>query len=361
MAAALISMETPYGSLKLDTAVGNICDFRLRDGERELTPFHTAHWVRDAAVQCDDNLLPVEKKLSGDFFCAPFGTSDVVSGPAHGWTANSAWTVSHSSNEQVTMVLDRDVMGARISKTLRLAGDAPLLYQQHLIAGGAGELPVAHHPMVHCAAGGRLSCSPKRLAISPEKPLEPGRNRLACPASASALNAFPDIYGNMIDLGSLPLAAGHEDFVTLVEAPGRLRGWSAVVRDEEDDIVFFVKDADVLPVTMLWYSNGGRDYPPWNGRHTGVLGIEDGCAAGAAGHRAALSDNAVARTGVPTCLTLQAGTTHRIAHLTGAIDRPNGWTCIADVELAGATLILTDISGAVRTLPVLQNFFEERL
>lgn len=360
-ASSLIAIETAHGSLTVDTALGNIRGFRLRDGARELHPLHTAHWVEDADVQANDTLLPVEKKLSGDFFCAPFGTCDLVPAPSHGWTANSAWTVSDAQSGQTTMVLDRDVMGARAVKTLRLANDGPLLYQEHLISGGEGGIPVAHHPMVHCASRGRASFSPKRLAISADSPLEAGRNHLACPRSSSDLAAFPTTDGSVTDLGVLPIASAHEDFVTLVEAAGRRLGWTAVLREKEDDIVFFLKDAEVLPVTMLWYSNGGRDHAPWAGRHTGVLGIEDGCTAGAAGHRAAVSDNAVARAGVPSCLTLQAGKTHRIAHVTGAIARPSGWSRIADIDLSGDFLTLTDVSGATRSLTFLRDFFDERL
>lgn len=366
-ASSLIAIETAHGSLTVDTALGNIRGFRLRDGARELHPLHTAHWVEDADVQANDTLPPVEKKLNGDFFCAPFGASDLLPAPSHGWTANSPWTVSDALGAlgalgaQVTMVLERDVMGARVTKTLRLADDAPLLYQEHLISGGEGGVPVAHHPMVYCASGGRASFSPKRLAISPDHPLDVGRNHLACPGSSSDLAAFPATDGSVSDLGALPIAHAHEDFVTLVEAAGHRLGWSAVMREEEDDIVFFIKDAAVLPVTMLWYSNGGRDYTPWAGRHTGVLGIEDGCAAGAAGHRAAVSDNAVMRAGVPSCLTLRAGKTHRIAHVTGAIARPSGWSRIADIDLSGDLLTLTDVSGATRSLTFLPDFFDERL
>ena len=46
---------------------------------------------------------------------------------------------------------------------------------------------------------------------------------------------------------------------------------------------------------MLWFSNGGRDYPPWNGRHVGVLGIEEGRSYAAYGHAASAADNPLTR------------------------------------------------------------------
>ena len=55
---------------------------------------------------------------------------------------------------------------------------------------------------------------------------------------------------------------------------------------------------------MLWFSNGGRDYAPWNGRNVGVLGIEEGRAFSANGFKASVAENALSKTGVPTALKL---------------------------------------------------------
>ena len=43
--------------------------------------------------------------------------------------------------------------------------------------------------------------------------------------------------------------------------------WSAVARPGGGDMALMLKNPAKLPVTMLWYSNGGRSYAPWNGRH----------------------------------------------------------------------------------------------
>ncbi len=63
-----------------------------------------------------------------------------------------------------------------------------------------------------------------------------------------------------------------------------------------------LKNPADLPVTMLWISNGGRDYAPWNGRHRGVLGIEDGRTA--IGHAASIGDNWLKKEGVATAFDL---------------------------------------------------------
>ncbi len=353
-----VRIASPAGELAVDPAIGNLRRLELSDGTRRLSPLATAPWVGQVAAELPKDLPAVERSLAGDFFCAPFGASDVEDAPPHGWSANSPWCIADCGYRRLEGTLDRPVMGARLRKVLQLAPDAPLLLQEHWIEGGSGSLTVAHHPMVSIAGQGKFTCSPKRVALTPEAPLEPGRNRLACPAEAQELTRFPGTGGDAVDLTALPIGEAHEDFVTLVEADHSGLGWSAVLRETEDDIVFFLKDPKILPVTMLWHSNGGRDHAPWNGRHRGVLGVEDGCAAGASGHRAAQGPNPVAATGVPTHLTLGPGVHHRIAHVTGAIARPPGWSRVADIYLADDRLILTGDTGGTRHLPFPVGFFE---
>jgi hypothetical protein len=351
-----LRIASAAGTAAVDPAIGNLRVLAFEADGRMLEPLNTAWWVGDPAAVIPEGTAPVEQSLAGDFFCAPFGGGDIEPAPIHGWPANSRWRPLETGRDALRLRLERPVFGATIEKRIRLAPDAPLLYQEHLITGGEGGLTVAHHPMVRLRGGGTLSVSPKRAILTPDTALEPGRNRLACPAEGHDLAAFPGADGAPVDLTRMPIGERHEDFVTLVEAAGNPLGWTAVLRDAEDDIVFFLKDPAVLPVTMLWQSNAGRDRAPWGGRHTGVIGVEDGCAAGAAGHRAALGDNAVARTGVATCLALAPGSSHRIAHVTGAVARPDGWRRVADIAVAGDTLTLTEAGGASLALPVAGNF-----
>ncbi|MEM8591317.1 MAG: hypothetical protein AAGF13_02210 [Pseudomonadota bacterium] len=353
-----LSAETPAGRVCLDPALGNIRRLSFQHGERVIEPLHAAPWINEPETDRLPDLIPVERQLSGDFFCAPFGASDVFAAPAHGWTANSEWVPQETAQDTLQLTLKRQIQGATFTKTLRIAPDAPLLYQEHLIAGGEGLLTVAHHPMVNVESGARFSTSPKRAVLAATTALEEGRNALL----AGARSATLDLAGvnGPVDLTQLPIAQAHEDFVTLIEAKSSPLGWSAILRPMQDDVVFILKDPRKLPVTMLWHSNGGRDYAPWNGRHTGILGIEDGCAAGEAGHRASLSDNPVAREGVPTALTLAPTTVHRIAHVIGAVPRPKGWQTVADITLENDHLMLTGDTHTTLTLPFVAGFFSEK-
>ncbi|WP_417269779.1 hypothetical protein [Celeribacter sp.] len=326
----------------IDPALGNIRRFLVKG--REI--LHTAHWVGTEAAPMAGALI--DQHLAGDFFAAPFGASDVIDAPNHGWSANSPWSgVARSQDDdhaEISLMLDSDVMEATITKTLGLKDGQAVLYQTHEISGGQGDLTFAHHPMFRMEAGGHLAFSPKRVALTTAPALEPA-HLLAYPARSTNLSAFPSRDGGVFDLTRFPSADGHEDFVTLVEAEGATLGWTALTRSAEGDIIVVLKDARVAPVTMLWLSNGGRDYAPWDGRHTGVLGIEDGCAAGALGHAAASGDNAIAAEGVATALTLDADMRHTMRHAIAVFDAPDGFGPVADVTIEGDVLQVRGACG----------------
>ena len=352
----LVSISTACGALQFDPAVGNIPVLRFDWAGRAIEPLYAAPWREEPETQSDPVLSPAERRLAGDFFCAPFATTADPAVPAHGWSANSAWHLQEHQAGQITFVLERLISGATFTKMLAIADDAPLLYQEHRIDGGSGLLPVAHHPMVRLKGRGRFFASRKRAVLTADEVFEPGCSHLAYPMRVGEPEQAAGAKGERVDLTRWPIAMRNEDFVTLVEAAGAGLGWSAVLREEEDDIVFFLKDPSVLPVTMLWFSNGGRDYVPWSGRFSGVTGIEDGCAPGAAGEAAAGGPNPVASEGVPTGLALAPGREHVVRHVTGAIPRPAGWNDIAGIAIDGDELTISDSAGRQVTLPWRRDF-----
>jgi hypothetical protein len=334
--------------LLFDPEVGNIPDWRV--GVRR--PLHAAPWRDEVLVQDDPTLPKVNKRLAGDFFCMPFGHDDIAADPPHGQSANAPWNIMAQESASAHLRLSMPIRGATVDKHLRLAG--PVLYQSHVITGGQGRITIAHHPMARMAAGGRLSFSPKRAALSDLAPQEPGRNLWALNQMRPDL-CLATTTGALWDLRDYPKDHKVEDFCLLVEAPGARIGWSVLIRHAEDDMLIILKDARILPVTMLWISNGGRDHPPWAGRHTGVIGIEDGCAAGTAGLAAALAPNRLAALGVPTALSL--GGTHVIRHAMISLPRPADWSDVVGLDIANQTLTLTEAAGGTLHLPFEDGFF----
>ncbi|QKC93778.1 hypothetical protein [Mesorhizobium sp. NZP2298] len=316
-------------SVSLDLTVGHIADMIVESAGRQLRPLHRAPWV-DAGEALPKDLPQGTVRLSGDFLCAPFSRSDVEEAPLHGWPANSAWDVVDSNATQdgwrAVFRLRHKVMGASVDKIFTLIDGHPFLYQEHVFSGGSGAISVAHHPMTVMKGGGRLAFSPKRFAATLADPLEPdparGRYMLAYPARSAELGRFPAAGGGTLDLTEYRMDDRREDFVTLVEADHGGPGWTALARQAEGDLVLVLKNPAELPVTMLWLSNGGRDYAPWSGRHLGVLGIEDGRTA--VGHAASIGDNWLKREGVATAFALGEGRSFSFRHVIGAMPLSSG-------------------------------------
>lgn len=346
------TLEADGIALILDLRTGVMRGLTITRDGRSIEPLHKAPWLDEAEIQADDSLAPHLRGLAGDFFCAPFGTNDVEPAPAHGWPANSPWTLIErrrlpSGGASARFSLDREVFGARLEKTLTLRDDHPFVYQTHRFTGGRGAITAAHHAMTRMPHGGRLSVSPKTYAATPPTPLETdparGRSALRYPAHTTDLGAFPLSAGGSVDLRTVPIADRSEDFVMLVEAPGRRLGWAAAVRPDTQDVILSLKDPAVLPVTLLWFSNGGRDYPPWNGRHTAVLGIEEARCYSALGHAASAADNPLRRSGIET--TFDLGAPLEIRVVLGGVPVPPTFGEVAAVEPEPGRLCVSSVSG----------------
>ena len=351
-----ITIKAKGISVSVDLAVGHIADLTIEAGGRQLKPLHRAPWIDEPQQDMPQGLPDGVTRLSGDFLCAPFSRSDVEEAPLHGWTANSPWDLVESAATadgwRAVFRLRRPVMGATVEKTFTLRDGHPFLYQEHAFVGGAGAVPVAHHPMTVMRDGGHLAFSPKRAAVTEGDPLEPdparGRYLLAYPARSTDLARFPAKDGGTVDLSEYRMDRRHEDFLTLVEADHGGPGWTAVSRTAEQDIVLVLKNPAELPVTMLWVSNGGRDYAPWNGRHRGVLGIEDGRTP--VGHSTSLGDNWLKREGVATAFELGADRRVSFRHVIGALPAATA-QAPRDVSAAPDRLRVATADGSVLEVP----------
>lgn len=328
-----------------DARTGLLDGFTVTDGNREVTPLHRAPWVgRGETMPADAE--PLMAVLGGDFFCAPFAQAE-GGAPLHGWPPNSPWTVGPGQPGQLRADLDRTVRGARLSKTLTVEDGHPFVYQQHVFAGGAGRIAVANHANVALPHGGLIRTSAKSRWETPGNPQESdparGRSALRYPAFSADPRAFPALEGTS-DLTRYPWNPRHEDFVAGLEAKGHWFGWTAVTRPVEGDLYLSLRNATRLPMTMLWHSNGGRDYAPWSGRHFGCLGVEEG----AADHMLGLSREA--DLSGPGALTLMPEGTAEVRHVIGAIAWPTG-EGVATIVPGADFIDITGEAGATRRVP----------
>jgi hypothetical protein len=121
---------------------------------------------------------------------------------------------------------------------------------------------------------------------------------------------------------------------------------SAVSTKWKNFVWFALKNPKVLASTVFWHSNGGRHYAPWNGRHRGVLGIEDVTAYFHLGLAASLADNPWQDKGVPTSIAFAKGKTTRIPYIMGVASLPAGFDSVSSIERTATGIRLQSASGA---------------
>jgi hypothetical protein len=334
-----------------DPVGGFLRDLHITDGTRTLAPLHTAPWV--TAGEPTDGIPVHLSRLAGDFFCAPFAAEEGAS-TMHGWPANGHWTVQQSP--ALRAVLDHPVHGATVVKSLTLLDNHPFVYQRHTFVGGDGHVSAANHAMVTLPQGGTLRFSPKRWFENSPRPQETdparGRSALKYPARSADPRRFPRADGGTADLTTYPWTPNHEDFAIGVEATGHALGWTAVTRHGQGDLYLSLRQAQKLPMTMLWHSDGGRDYAPWNGRHRACLGVEEGAAPQMLG---ASGPDTLAAAGQSTGLTLTPHGTTEARHVIGCVSWPEGEPVLA-ITPGDTTLTITGEGGTTRTVPFATDF-----
>lgn len=336
---------------------GIISDFVVTDQGQRISMMHRAPWV-GTGMALPDGAPPHQARLEGDFFCAPFSDASMDNAPSHGWPANGHWSPDEATTaKSLRCTLDQKVMGATVTKELSLTDNHPFLYQRHIFTGGQGAIPAANHAMISLPNGGTSRFSPKRWfetpAAAPETDPSRGRSSLRYPARSIDPRYFPAATGGTIDLTQYPFGPAHEDFVIALEAPDSPLGWTAVSRRVEGDLYISLRNPRRLPMTMLWHSNGGRDYTPWLGRHTGCLGVEEGIALPLSNITAELLTGA----GQDHALVLTPDGKTETRHITGCIVWPAG-EAVQNIALHNNVLTVQGDSGASRTVPIDGGFLQ---
>jgi hypothetical protein len=361
---SVINLNARGAHVGLDPRGGHLASVEFEFGGKTIRPMHRAHWrtgENNGGVpeKFGSEVPQTLQSLSGDFFCVPFSRDDITDGPQHGPAANGTWREARrettASGETVEFKLDQTILGAELVKTIELRAGNPIVYQKHAFIGGEGATSLAHHPMIRTQGGARLSFSKKLFGATPPGAVESepaqGRSALLYPQIFDDLSEVQLAAGGTIDLRNQPGPDGCEDFLLMAEDPANAFGWTAAVLQGQGFIYFALRDPRVLPVTLLWLSNGGRNYAPWNGRHRYVLGVEEACTFFGAGSVESAAPNWLNERGVKTALTLDPAGVTEVRLAFGAVPVPTGWSEIADIRLTADRVHLRDISGGEIAVP----------
>jgi hypothetical protein len=331
---------------------GQLGPVKFRLGRQIVEPFSTAHWCDKPAVK---KLIPLLRELRGDFFCAPFGDGPAWRGeehPPHGEPANGEWEVTSSDPGCLTATLQTQVRPGKITKVIEARSSETNLYQTHVLEGFTGGMCLGHHAMLDFTRNGpgRISTSKLRLAqvlVAPfENPAQGGYTSLKQGAWFRRLDNVPMANGEKTDLTRYPAREGFEDLVMLHHKDADDFAWAAVVFPDKKFVWFSLKNPAHLASTVLWHSNGGRHYAPWNGRHRGVLGVEDVTAYFHLGLAASLANNPWQEKGVATSLKLTRRRATRIPYIMGVAPLSHGFDSVQTIQRTASGIRLQAASGA---------------
>lgn len=301
--------------------------FVLPDG-RPIAPFHVAPWASEAT---GEDLPGILQRLRGEWPCVPFGddgdrpamgewpgsqADGSVDAFPHGYASNHRWQFA-GDEEAITLSIDypQDHDIARLTR--RVIPDpegAALDFELEIAVRRDCTLPIGLHPTfrlpravgsMRIEAGADIIGMSFPVAVDASSIFRQG-------AVMTPWNRVPLLDGTELDISLVPLPQATEELVQLLDMPGEIALWNMA----EGYRVRLSWNREHFPSTLLWLSNRGRDFAPWNGRHL-ALGVEPICSAFDLGPQISAGDNPIARRGTPTARHFSAGerfvTRYRVA------------------------------------------------
>lgn len=331
---------------------------------RKIQPYSIAPWAEE---KVDPSLPEILKVLRGDFFCMPFGGNEQAfkseKFPAHGEPANNRWSFESLDevNGRTTLHLSMDtaMRKGRVDKRISLIDGHNAAYCQHVISGMSGPMDIGHHATLRFPdepESGIVSFSPFRFGqvfVEPtERPEERGYSFLKPGYEFAALNEVATITGEMADISRYPARRGFEDIVQIVADPDRDVAWTAVSFPKHRYVWFALKNPNVLNSTIMWMSNGGRHYPPWNGRHVNVMGLEEVTSYFHIGLAASAKKNPMNDKGVATVLQMKPARPTVVNYIMAVAGTPANFTGVKQIVLDSKGCTLVAESGKSVKVPL---------
>jgi hypothetical protein len=353
--------------------VGPACFFP--DDLLPIQPYAIAPWAEEGLSADTPTMIAA---LRGDWFCSAFGeNAEAYAGrhlPPHGETANGVWRgidrVETSAGSWLKLAIDLPLQGGYVESTTALIEDHPVVYQRHDLSGLTGPCNPGHHATLafpHRAGAGSLSFSrlvhARTYVEALEQPENHGSSWLKPDVEITDLHHVPGIDGSTTDLCRYPARTGFEDIAILCADPTLEFAWSSVTFAQEGYVWFSLRDPKQLASTLLWFSNGGRRFPPWSGRHFNVMGIEDITAFFHVGIAASCKENPLTRRGVRTCIAPNGDGRLSIPYIQGVARVPARFDQVARIKRGaqGKSVALIAESGVTVDIPCHIDFLRSGL
>jgi hypothetical protein len=288
-------------------------------GGRQVAPFHIAPWAHEPR---SEDLPAILRRLRGEWPCVPFGSdgdrapmgdwpgsksATTVDALPHGFGSNNEWRFDDDGKGGIRLVVTYPDGHPIASLERRVMPDpvgAALDFELVINVREACELPLGLHPCF------RLPMKPGAMHIEVSSNVAGVTFPTATDESSifkqnqflPRWNDVPLVDGSRLDVSRVPLPQDTEELVQLIDMPGHASLWNSA----EGYRVRLKWNREHYPSALLWFSNRGRKFAPWNGRHL-ALGLEPICAAFDLGQQISAADNLISRRGVATARNFMAG------------------------------------------------------
>jgi len=266
------------------------CSFRLPNGQI-VNPFFESPWRGDSEAKLS-TLDPLLRNLGGEWPCVPFGTPLIRqglpadwqldqatgdwNGEAHGYGSHHEWDLEKTGDTEMraTILYPAASPVRQLTRTIHLDPDRLRLnFSLKIEARETVRLPIGIHPVFdlsHCAPEAcRLHVKGTGTVWTFPVDTEPGRSRFEPNQRGVMIDQLRSVDGKVFDATRVPFSAKSEDILMLTCPDGAI----TLEHPDKGYAVSVEWDASAFPSCVLWYSNGGRQQYPWNGR-VQALGIE---------------------------------------------------------------------------------------
>jgi hypothetical protein len=332
---------------------------------KKIAPLSVAPWAEE---DLDRSTPAIIRVLRGDFFCMPFGGNESAyrgeRHPVHGETANAKWKFESLDEDdagcvRLHLALRTKIRPGRVDKYISTPADHDAIYQRHVVSETSGPMNFGHHAMIKFPnepESGVVSTSRfvhGQVFVRPtELPANRGYSILKPAEEFESLERVPTTTGETTDLSRYPARRGFEDIVMLVSDASAPFAWTAVTFPRQRYVWFALKDPRVLQSTIFWISNGGRHYPPWNGRHVNVMGLEEVTSYFHLGLAESVKPNPLSQRGIQTSAYLKPSEPLTVNYIFGVVAIPPKFDRIASIEPASDGIELRSSSGAIARTPI---------
>ncbi len=346
---------------------GHMAPVTFFRNDRPFEPYYINPWhAEDIPIE-----TPVLKPLRGDFFCMPFGERNSYRDEVHevhGETATGYWVLADSGRKgnvvSISLTMDTKIRPGRTTKILKLVDGHNAVYCQHILEGYSGKMCLGHHATLdpHGDADTMyISVSPIKFGLT--NPHLTGQENngeyyaLESNKSFKDLEKVPTVWKEYPydDLTIFPRRRGFVDIVQVYNKKKKKPGWVCAVYPKEGFLWYALKDAHMLPSTVIWMENHGRHQPPWNGRNC-CIGLEDVCAYLALGLRESVRKNRASEKGVSTYLNLSEKKPTIINYIQGAAKIPKGFDKVRKVKVGAGEVTFLSYSEKSVTVPLYHWF-----